>query len=85
MPAGIIQSVVHLSQQTYLPYARLVHDHNEKGYGIIVGEDGRIVYFSHDTVAGHKGFDDLRRGSRVDYTLAPVADLRADSVRLVAP
>jgi cold shock CspA family protein len=83
VPFGTIKSVVHLSQQTYLPYARLVHDHNEKGYGVIVGADGRDVYFSHETVAGHKGFDDLRRGSHVDYTLDPVADLRASSVRML--
>lgn len=85
MPTGTIRSVVHLSEQTYLPYARLVHDRNEKGYGVIVGADGRDVYFSHETVVGHKGFDDLRSGSRVDYTLDPAADLCADSVRLVVP
>jgi cold shock CspA family protein len=82
---GIIKSVIHLSQQTYLPYARLIHDHNEKGYGAISGADGREVHFSHEAVAGHKGFDDLRRGSHVEYTLDPAMDLRATSVRLVTP
>ena len=49
MASGKIKKLVHLSQQTYLRNTRLVPDHNDKGYGLIEAEDGRDVYFPHDS------------------------------------
>jgi cold shock CspA family protein len=72
-----------LSQQTYLPNARLVQDRNDKGYGLIESEDGRDVYFPHEVVEGRRGFDDLRRGQAVEYTLENAPYLRANFVRVV--
>ena len=80
MATGRIKKLVHLSQQTYLPNARLVPDHNEKGYGVIEDEDGREVYFPHEVVASRHGFDDLRRGQSVEYTLENAPYLRANFV-----
>lgn len=84
MPTGRIKSLIHLSQQTYVPGTRLVAGRNDKGYGIIADDDGREVYFSHEIVAGLHGFDDLRRGQRLDYVLDEPF-LRALSVNLAAP
>jgi cold shock CspA family protein len=81
MNSGIIVKLVHLSQQTYLPNAQLVPDHNEKGYGLIEGEDGNDVYFHHKVVANTRGFDDLRLGQIVEYALADAPYLQATSVR----
>ncbi len=83
MPTGKIKSLVHLSQQTHVPGTRLVPGRNDKGYGIITDDDGQEVYFSHEIVEGLHGFDDLRRGQQLDYTLDEPF-LRASSVRLVA-
>ena len=83
MATGRIKTLVHLSQQTHVPSTRLVAGRNDKGYGIIQDDDGREVYFSHETIEGLHGFDDLRRGQRLDYTLDDPF-LRASSVRLVA-
>ena len=83
MATGRIKKLVHLSQQTYLPNTRLVHDHNDKGYGLIESEDGRDVYFPHEVVESRHGFDDLRRGQVVEYTLEKAPYLRANFVRLV--
>jgi hypothetical protein len=69
MPSGKIKSLVHLSQQTFVPGTRLVPGHNDKGYGILEDDAGQEVYFSHEIVAGLHGFDDLRRGQRLDYVL----------------
>lgn len=85
MSTGTVKKIVHLSQQTYLPYARAVSEHNEKGYGVIEDAEGRDVYFPHEVVEGHRGFNDLRRGARVDYTLETGPYLRANSVRLLSP
>jgi cold shock CspA family protein len=84
MQTGTIKKLVHLSQQTSLPNARLVADHNDKGYGIIQSEDGREVYFRHDVVESRYGFDDLRRGQGVEYTLEATTYLRAVWVKPVA-
>ena len=84
MLSGKLMKLVHLSQQSYSPNSRLVPDRNEKGYGIIEDGDGREVYFSHDLVAGRRGFDDLRRGQMLDYTLEDAPYLRAASVTLAA-
>jgi cold shock CspA family protein len=80
MSLGKIKRLVHLSQQAYLPNTRLVPGHNDKGYGVIEDENGREVYFSHETVAGRHGFDDLRQGQQLEYTLESAPYLRASSV-----
>ena len=54
--------------------------HNDKGYGTIDDEGGREVYFLHDAVPGIHGFDDLRRGQTVEYTLEDGPYLRANFV-----
>jgi cold shock CspA family protein len=82
--AGKLIKLVHLSQQRYLPNTRLVPDHNDKGYGIIEDEQGGEVYFSHEVVENRFGFDDLRKGQQLEYTLENASYLRAASVR-VAP
>jgi cold shock CspA family protein len=94
MPSGKIIKLVHLSQQTYQPNTRLVPNRNDKGYGIIEGDDRREVYFSHEIIAGLHGFDDLRQGQRLEYTLdepflraataSLVATVRADVLRPAA-
>jgi cold shock CspA family protein len=80
MPIGKINKLVHLSQQTYQPNSKLIPGHNDKGYGTIDDEVGREVYFLHDAVPGIRGFDDLRRGQTVEYTLENGPYLRASSV-----
>ena len=71
--------------QKKLPHpTRLVPDHNDKGYGLIEAEDGRDVYFPHEVVEGRRGFDDLRRGQVVEYTLENGPYLRANLVRLAS-
>jgi len=69
MLIGRVIKLVHLSQQTYQPTSRLISGHNDKGYGTIRAVCGRDVYFSHDAVPGRHGFDDLRPGQSVDFTL----------------
>ena len=83
MLIGTIKKLVHLSQQTHVPSTRLVAGRNDKGYGILEGEDGREVYFSHEIIAGLHGFDNLRRGQRLEYTLEDPF-LRAATASLVA-
>ena len=80
MAIGMIHKLVHLSQQTYQPNSRLIPGHNDKGYGTIDDGGGREVYFSHDAVPGIHGFDDLRRGQTVEYSLEEGPYLRAKSV-----
>jgi cold shock CspA family protein len=82
MPTGKIIKLIHLSQQTCQPNTRLVPDHNDKGYGIIENDAGRQIYFSHEMVAGLHGFDNLRRGQMLEYTLEDAPYLRAASVRV---
>ena len=84
MDTGKIKKLVHLSQQTYRPNTRLVPDRNDKGYGLIEAEDGADVYFPHEVVESRYGFDDLRRGQVVEYTLEHGPYLRANFVRLVS-
>jgi len=83
MLIGTIKKLVHLSQQTHVPSTRLVAGRNDKGYGILEDEDGREVYFSHEIIAGLRGFDNLRRGQRLEYTLEEPF-LRAATASLVA-
>jgi len=82
MPTGKIIKLVHLSQQTYQPNTRLVPDRNDKGYGTIEDDAGREIYFSHELVAGRHGFDDLRRGQCLEYTLEDAPYLRAASAQV---
>lgn len=84
METGVITKLVHLSQQTSQPTSRLVSDHNDKGYGLLNGEDGREVYFRHDAVESRYGFDDLRAGQQVHFTLEAAAYLRATWVKPIA-
>ena len=81
MESGVITKLVHLSQQTSQPTSRLVADHNDKGYGLLNGEDGREVYFRHDAVESRYGFDDLRLGQQVNFTLEAATYLRATWVK----
>ncbi|MBW3596039.1 MAG: cold shock domain-containing protein [Planctomycetes bacterium] len=74
---GTIKRLVHLSQQTHLLNAGLVSSHNEHGYGVLEDEQGREVYFPHEAVGGRCGFDDLRRGEQVEFTLESGPYLRA--------
>ena len=69
MPTGILKKLVHLSQKRYQPTSRLVPDRNDKGYGLIEDADGHEAYFSHEVVENRHGFNDLRRGQRLEYTL----------------
>ena len=84
MPNGFIKRLVHLSQQRHLPNTRLVPDHNDKGYGIIQDDTGQEVYFSHEMVEYQNGFDRLRRGQQVEYTLDNAPYLRAASVKVAS-
>lgn len=84
MPTGTLKKLVHLSQQRYQPNTRLVPDHNDKGYGIIEDADGREVYFSHEVVENRFGFDELRKGQLLEYTLENAPYLRAASVKVAA-
>jgi cold shock CspA family protein len=80
MLIGTVHKLVHLSQQTYQPNSRLIPGHNDKGYGTIDDGNGKEVYFLHDAVPGIHGFDDLRRGQTVEYTLESGPNLRANFV-----
>jgi cold shock CspA family protein len=80
MLIGRINKLVHLSQQTYQPNAKLIPSHNDKGYGTLDDEHGQEIYFAHDAVPGIHGFDDLRRGQTVEYTLEDSPHLRASFV-----
>jgi len=84
MLTGKLIKLVHLSQQRYMPNARLVPDRNDKGYGIIEDASGHEVYFSHESVENRHGFDDLRKGQQLEYTLESAPYLRAASVRVAA-
>ena len=85
MPIGKIKKLAHLSQATYAPNTRLIPGHNDKGYGIIEDEQGREVYFPHEMVAGLHGFDNLRLGQQLEYTLEDAPYLRAETVTTVTP
>jgi cold shock CspA family protein len=81
MPLGKIKRLVHLSQQKFLPNTRLVPDHNDKGYGVIEAQDGQEVFFPHEAVESRSGFEDVRRGQVVEYTLEAAPYLRAKWVK----
>jgi cold shock CspA family protein len=88
MPTGKLIKLVHLSQQPCVLNTRLVPDHNDKGYGLIQDAAGHDVFFSHEVVENRFGFDDLRTGQQLEYTLENAPYLRASSVRtapLAAP
>jgi cold shock CspA family protein len=82
MPLGKLIKLVHLSQQPCVLNTRLVPDHNDKGYGIIQDAEGCDVYFSHEVVENRFGFDLLRTGQQLEYTLENAPYLRASSVRI---
>jgi cold shock CspA family protein len=82
MPIGKLIKLVHLSQQRCVLNTRLVPDHNDKGYGVIEDAEGRQVYFSHEVVENRFGFDDLRKGQELEYTLETAPYLRAASVKV---
>jgi cold shock CspA family protein len=82
MPTGKLIKLIHLSQQRCVLNTRLVPDHNDKGYGVLEDAEGREVYFSHEVVANRFGFDDLRKGQQLEYTLENAPYLRATSVRI---
>jgi cold shock CspA family protein len=82
MLTGKLIGLVHLSQARHLPNTRLVPDHNDKGYGIIEDAAGQEVFFSHEVVENRFGFDDLRKGQWLEYTLETAPYLRASSVRV---
>jgi cold shock CspA family protein len=82
MPTGKLLKLVHLSQGRCVLNTRLVPDHNDKGYGVIQDADGQEVYFSHEVVENRFGFDDLRKGQQLEYTLEAAVYLRAASVRM---
>jgi len=82
MPTGKLVKLVHLSQQPHLLNTRLVNDHNDKGYGIIEDDNGREVFFPYEVVESRRGFDDLRRGQQLEYTLENGPYLRATLVRI---
>ena len=81
MPTGKLIKQVHLSHERSVLSARLVPDHNDKGYDLIEDAEGREVYFSHEVVENRFGFDDLRKGQQLEYTLENAPYLRAASVR----
>jgi cold shock CspA family protein len=81
MPTGKLTKLVHLSQQPCVLNTRLVPDHNDKGYGLIQDAAGHDVFFSHEVVENRFGFDDLRTGQQLEYTLENAPYLRASSVR----
>jgi cold shock CspA family protein len=83
MPTGKLIKLIHLSQQRSVLSARLVPDHNDKGYGLIEDAEGRDVYFSHEVVENRFGFDNLRKGQQLEYTLENGPYLRAALVRVV--
>ena len=82
MAIGKLIKLVHLSQARCVLNTRLVPDHNDKGYGIIEDAQGHEVYFSHEVVENRFGFDELRRGQQLEYTLENAPYLRAASVRM---
>jgi cold shock CspA family protein len=82
MATGKLIKLVHLSLQRCVQSARLVMDRNDKGYGIIEDAEGQEVFFAHDAVENRFGFDDLRKGQQVEYTLENAPYLRATSVRV---
>jgi hypothetical protein len=82
MLTGRIIQLVRLPQspvRSGLP----VSGHNDGSYGILRDEAGREVFFSHRLVEGLHGFDDLRRGEFVEFTLDDPF-LRAASIQTVA-
>ena len=85
MPLGKLKKIVHLSQQSLLQNSRLVPDHNDTGYGIIEDAEGRDVYFSYEVVQSCGGFDLLRKGQELEYTLEKPPYLRAASVTTTNP
>jgi cold shock CspA family protein len=83
MFTGNVKQIVHLGESTDLPTADLAPCQNSAGYGYIVGQDGRMVFFDHDAVKGGR-FEELAVGQPVEYAVENAAYLRATSVRPAA-
>ncbi len=69
MLTGKIIQLVNVLQPPPLGGVRLVHEGNDRSYGVLRDDAGREVFFSHNLVAGLHGFDDLQRGQVVAFTL----------------
>ena len=82
MSTGTISKLVHLSEQTEMPNAQLVRDHNPCGYGYIHGAEAEDVYFDYDDLEGTR-FNELSEGDRVEYGLDSSAIARAARVSRV--
>lgn len=80
MPTGKLTKLVHLSQQSPSLNSRLIPDNNDIGYGIIQDDAGRDVFFHYEVVHSRCGFDDLRVGQQLEFTLERAPYLRAASV-----
>ena len=83
MQIGKIIKLVRSSEPAQRPSTRQGPGCKDPGYGILQDDDGSEVFFSQAIVAGLHGFDDLRRGQQLEYTLDDPF-LRAASVRSVA-
>lgn len=58
---------------------------SKKGYGFIVGPDGRDVFVHYTSIEGN-GFRSLKEGERVEYELLETAKgLAATHVRVPQP
>lgn len=58
---------------------------SKKGYGFIVGPDGRDVFVHYTSIEGN-GFRSLKEGERVEYELLETAKgLAAAHVRVAQP
>ncbi len=69
MLTGKIIQLVNELQPPSLGGVRLVHESSDRSYGVLRDDIGREVFFSHQLVPGLHGFDDLRSGQVVEFTL----------------
>ena len=69
MLTGKIIQLVNESQESLLGDMPFVSKQYDRSYGVLRDDAGREVFFSHNLVAGLHGFDDLRRGQLVEFTL----------------
>lgn len=82
MLTGEIIQLIHFAPPAPLFGARPGPEHHDGGYGVLRDNAGREVFFAPDVVAGPQGFDDLRRGQSVEFTLDDPF-LRAASISAV--
>lgn len=56
----------------------------KRGFGFIIAEDGKEVFFHHSALDGGKDFDTLKEGISVEFNVEKSPKgLQATSVRLV--